>query len=208
VLAAADANGQVDVVDELVVAEAVAEPESANGAAADEKPKTPSRRRAPRIHVPGDPDATPVAPEVVQEAVGDVPLDTEPDEPDADSDETPDATDDGEAPVVKRKTRRGSRGGKNRRKKPAAEGDAAEADGEADAGVAVAVVDDADAPADDDAETENETAELVPEVATVAEIVVDIEPEPAAEPDEPAVSDEESPGYVPMSEWLDDFDRR
>ena len=71
-LVAADSNGEVDVADEVVVAEAVIEPESANGAA-DAPPKAPSRRRAPRIHVPGDPDSKPVAPEVVQEAVSGVP---------------------------------------------------------------------------------------------------------------------------------------
>ncbi len=130
-LAAADANGEVDVADELVAAEAVSEPESANGAA-DDQPKAPSRRRAPRIHVPGDPDVKPVAPDVVQEAVErraarghraelDVELETEPDERARRGlDGASDAVDDGDAPVVvKRKTRRGSRGGKNRRKKPA-----------------------------------------------------------------------------------------
>ena len=38
------------------------------------------------------------------------------------------------------------------------------------------------------------------------------ETEPAAEPtpeeDEPSAAESEDPGYVPMSEWLDDFDRR
>ncbi len=28
------------------------------------------------------------------------------------------------------------------------------------------------------------------------------------EPDEPSAAESEDPGYVPMSEWLDDFDRR
>ena len=34
------------------------------------------------------------------------------------------------------------------------------------------------------------------------------ETERAAEPDEPSVAESGDPGYVPMSEWLDDFDRR
>ena len=38
------------------------------------------------------------------------------------------------------------------------------------------------------------------------------ETEPVAEPtpeaDEPSAAESDDPGYVPMSEWLDDFDRR
>ncbi len=99
---------------------------------------------------------------------------------------------DGEGSAApKKKTRRGTRGGRSRRKKTAVavegqavEGEAVEgpADGEADpeGGVLTAVVDEPAAPAA-------------------------IEPEARPEPDEAA---EAEPGYVPMSEWLDDFDRR
>ena len=122
-----------------------------------QQPKTPSRRRTTRIHVPGDPDAPAVAPEVLQEAIsvpqieaGEAPAEAGVDAsaeddsaPEADANGTaPDAVDGDTPVVVKRKTRRGSRGGKNRRKKPAgvaaglAEG---EADTEIDSEAAVAV---------------------------------------------------------------------
>ena len=34
------------------------------------------------------------------------------------------------------------------------------------------------------------------------------EPVAETEPDEPSEAESDDPGYVPMSEWLDDFDRR
>ena len=80
------------------------------------------RRRTPRIHVPVDPDAAPPSAEVTQEAVaeagdGDGAVRGELDALEAPASEAGGA--DGEAPpVVKKKTRRGSRGGRNRRKKP------------------------------------------------------------------------------------------
>jgi hypothetical protein len=161
---------------------------------------------------------------VVQEAVGDISTgalepavepepDGEPDsEPDADLGGAPAADSDGEAPVVvKRKTRRGSRGGKNRRKKPAA----AAADEEGGAGVATVVVEGAAAVPDEEPELQHEPAELDQPALAVHEAVVDDavdENDSGAaaveDPDEPEPAEAEVPDYVPMSEWLDDFDRR
>ena len=134
------------------------------------------KRRAPRIHVP---DARPEE----LAADGDVELvvvpEPQPDEPGAVGEEpeaadTADEATSGDTPPKKR-TRRGTRGGRNRKRKPAAQnGDAtaAEADG-------------------------------APPVES------DATPEPASgdgTPDDVQVADEE--GYVPMSEWIGDFDRR
>jgi ribonuclease G len=84
---------------------------------------------------------------------------------------------DGAAPVRK-KTRRGSRGGKNRRKRPS--------------GTAVETVD-------------PETAAAGPEVVAPAEHVVASEPEPEPEPErgDPAPSENGDGdwGYTPMSQW-------
>jgi hypothetical protein len=44
---------------------------------------------------------------------------------------------------------------------------------------------------------------------TPTEAVAEIDPVDAVpDPDEPEGADASTPGYVPMSEWLDDFDRR
>jgi len=104
---------------------------------------------------------------------------------------------DGEVPVVvKRKTRRGSRGGKNRRKKPVGTGEAdVESGGEADLVVAALV-----------AESTETEPEHVPEPAVVPAA---LEPDSdSALPEESTAAEPDDPGYVPMSEWLDDFDRR
>ncbi len=83
---------------------------------------------------------------------------------------------DGAEPQPRKKTRRGSRGGKGRKRKPAA-GAAGENCGEAVAETPV--------------EPEQEP-----------------EPEPAAEPAaEPEPAGAQGEGYVPMSEWIDDFER-
>jgi ribonuclease G len=114
----------------------------------------PSRQRTPKIHVPDDDDAAGVGDEVEEAA--------EPDTaPPTDGDGTP----------ARKRTRRGSRGGRNRKKKAVA---AANGDGAAD-GATPADADDAEVP-----------------------------PVPAAAVGE-AVDDA---GYVPMSEWIEDFDRR
>ena len=85
--------------------------------------------------------------------------------------------------VPRKRTRRGSRGGKNRRKRAAANGDGAAAAQPGESG--------ATAPE--------------PEGGRAPETPVD-EPVsvPAATPSEPGNGD----GYVPMSEWIEDFDRR
>jgi len=205
----------------LGAAEAASGPDApANGSVAElaEKPKAPARRRAPRIHVPADPDGAPASPDVIQEAVGDVvaetielhgsgtdtETDTETDtglDPDSDgaASAAPDGAEsfDGEVPVVvKRKTRRGSRGGKNRRKKPVGTGEAdVESGGEADLVVAALV-----------AESTETEPEHVPEPAVVPAA---LEPDSdSALPEESTAAEPDDPGYVPMSEWLDDFDRR
>jgi hypothetical protein len=130
---------------------------------------------------------------VIQEAVTKIAVD--PGEPletvleaelEVDSEGSPDGGDG--PPAVKRKTRRGSRGGRNHRKKPAVVG---EADVDAEAG-AEAVTAVAEVPDEDDGE--------------VDDLPVVVAPEPAAESTAQDVPSDA--GYVPMSEWLDDFDRR
>ena len=128
------------------------------------------RPRQPRIHVPatdlGDPEADGDSPPAVAPAPEELITATEsPDGVDA-------ADGNGGAPVtvdVKKRTRRGSRGGRNRRKKPAA---AVAGDGAVEAAEPGAGEDDTPA-------------------------------EPVAAPVAPAASGDE--GYVPMSEWLEDF---
>ncbi len=166
----------------------------------------PRRRRTAKIHVPDDGHSANGAPPaaIVHEVVAEV---SEVDDVDGDEAETDDAADgalaadgaaptDGEAPAPKKRTRRGSRGGRNRKKKAPVTGAAAE----------VAAVDDRD---------EADHADTVATAVVVAdEEAVDVSagPEVVAGVDEPEpveVGAEAAPeGYVPMSEWLDDFDRR
>jgi len=104
-------------------------------------------------------------------------------------------TEDGDTPApVKKKTRRGSRGGKNRKKKTAAA-----------TGVGVALA------------TADEAAELEPEVAAVAveeapveeaaapkapvEAPVAEEPDPEPKPEDPSQNGDGDWGYTPMSQW-------
>ncbi len=102
---------------------------------------------------------------------------------------------DGETPAVpKKRTRRGSRGGKNRRKKPAVAG--AE-------GGEVAVVEAEEGPQPVDTVPEPASALIEPEPEA-------LEPEPetvpaAANGAGPVAEDDEDWGYTPMSEWgIDD----
>jgi ribonuclease G len=123
---------------------------------------------APRIHVPSDDLGREAEPEAEPQGA-------------AAGDAEAAATEDGpEADAVKKRTRRGSRGGRNRKKKPAA----ASADG-----VGPETVD-----ADDEAA---EPADAEPEPVPAAEA----EPEPAlaAEAPEPPKSGDWD--YVPMSQW-------
>jgi ribonuclease G len=143
---------------------------------ADEKPAR--RRAAPK------PKPQPVAAEGDDEAVEQV------------ADTVAAETDDGEAAPAKKKTRRGSRGGRNRKKPAAAAGAAA--------GAAVA------------ASENGAEAEAQPEAEATAEPHVEAPAEPVAQPvaedrdasgngAEPQ-ADEQTDEYVPMSEWLDDLD--
>jgi len=117
--------------------------------------------------------------------------DEESPEPETAVEETPsaEADDDGAAP--KKRTRRGSRGGRNRKKKTtgAANGDGAEATelGEPDTAETATVA----------LETNGDGAppELAPN-------------EPATEAAEASADAPDEAGYVPMSEWIEDFDRR
>jgi ribonuclease G len=142
------------------------------------------RKKPTTIHLPpdelGKPKAaeeappTPVAAEPVSDTEAEP--ETEP--------EAPEAPSENGAEPRKKKTRRGSRGGKNRRKKPAGATAAATA-----------------AASENGSEPDPE-----PEAAEAPEPVVELEPEPEAEPEAetPAAQDEDW-GYVPMSEWGDEF---
>jgi ribonuclease G len=130
-------------------ATAVQEAETVEGEEAAEAPSEDGRRSTPRIHVP-DPEpaeAEPVAADAAAEHA-------------AEGESSMPAASDGEP--VKKRTRRGTRGGR-KRKKPAA------------------------------AATNGDEAAAAPEA------------EPAPAKDEPAAEPAE---YVPMSEWIEDFDRR
>ena len=233
---AVEGDADEESTDVAAVVEPAADAEAATNGAVAEKPKpeqskAPGRRRTTRIHVPADPDAPAVAPEVLQDAIAEpqveeasTPVATDADgsteddlTPEADANGAATAGTDGEAPVVKRKTRRGSRGGKNRRKKPAgaAAGLAAEGEAEGESAVAVALVENDVTDTDEAAEATVEIAVAEPfEEPITPEHTPETAPEPmaeterAAEPDEPSVAESGDPGYVPMSEWLDDFDRR
>ena len=116
-----------------------------------------------------------------------------------------DSDGDGEqAATPKKRTRRGTRGGRNRKRKtPAANGDAIAASTDGD-----------DVPEDLDDVPEAVDGEPV-DLDSVPEAPAE---EPAAETVEPVAEevaavvasdgDSEGEGYVPMSEWIGDFDRR
>ncbi len=193
------------------------EPEPAGEAAAGEDgaavggTPAPPRRRTAKIHLPDDgrPDNGAPPAEIIHEAIADVVVDG--DDADAGDDAEPDgaaAAEDG-APAPKKRTRRGSRGGRNRKKKPAAagstepgsvagtvpaEGDVLDEGEERDPGSdGHGVLEDGPEAADD---------------APASPVVVAVVPdEEAPEPVEVG-ADAAPDGYVPMSEWLDDFDRR
>ena len=135
----ADAVDGVEVTDDLPAPEAGEASAPAGNGSAARKPKASSRRRAPRIHVPGEPD-TRVAPDVIEAAVAEA---VDPGSEGTDARHRGRTERSGarrrrrRACRAKRKTRRGSRGGRNRRKKPAV---AAGAEAEPEDGVVVAVV--------------------------------------------------------------------
>jgi ribonuclease G len=110
-------------------------------------------------------------------------------------------TEDGETPApVKKKTRRGSRGGKNRKKKTGA------ATG---VGVALATAEAGGDPPADEFEPEAEAAEI--EEAVVEEAQIEEAPAPEApvqeapaeepKPEEPSQNGDGDWGYTPMSQW-------
>jgi hypothetical protein len=179
----AAANGHVDEVGQIVTD--LSEAEALTSLVIDglAEPQTdqqePPLRRAPRIHVPDDrsterqPDGQPdadgnatVEHDGAAEAVNEVP---------AEGDEAPQ-----DGVPQRKRTRRGSRGGRNRRRKTSA---AAE-DGAANDEVSIA---------GDDGSGREEKAEG----AERQEKAVSRKPASVGDPS----------GYVPMSEWLDDFDR-
>ncbi len=205
---AADGEPAADLADDFAAPASAAVSGPDGNGSVSEKPKAPTRRRSPRIHVPGDPDSPPAPPDVIQDSIVDV-ADVTGLDGDAGLDGAAAVDEDADGTVVvKRKTRRGSRGGRNRRKKPAAVEGAGVEDDTGVGAVATVVV---DGPAEDGPE------EDLPKLATAAPVL-----EPAAEPesvaaeplagvpapDEAAADEPGVPGYVPMSEWLDDFDRR
>ncbi len=146
------------------------------------KPARPRPRRTPKIHVPTAAGAADEPGEAEPEA-----REAEPEAIAADGETTGDG-----APTQPRKrTRRGSRGGRNRKKRTgtATNGDAAGA-------VEESVEDErhGDGPGDGHAVPEA-SPRPEPEPEQVAEPAVDLA---AVEPE----------GYVPMSEWIEDFERR
>ena len=115
---------------------------------------------------------------------------------------------DGDAPPpVKRKTRRGSRGGRNHRKKPAATGDAVATGDGTPNGVASL---DGDSPASEHDDVPAFVAAVESEAVADSAVLDGRSAEPdVQEVAAPAAALEQGDeGYVPMSEWLADFDRR
>ncbi len=198
---ATDSAPGVDVTDEVPGDAAVDSSQTAPA-------KGANRRRATRIHVPDGPtdkatadDTVPVVESTSVAAVAPNGADAEAhaeaaaDEGVAD-DAIANGAADGEAPpVVKRKTRRGSRGGKNHRKKVSAVEASTDAEDEQNGAVALGVESQAQAP-------EAATAEPEAIATATADLIVESPPDAT---DAPSGGKE---GYVPMSEWLDDFDRR
>ena len=203
----ADASGE-DVHDDLPPESAGAEPDTPGPGtgSASEKPTVPRQRRTSRIHVPGDPPAAPVPPEVIQEAASVIAGDpavvleeTTGTDLEAAPEGSATATEDGGAPpVVKRKTRRGSRGGRSRSKKPAVAGAEVVAGGAADAVAEPHGAVSASAVAIPEVDTGNG-----PAVVAVEPVATSSSRDQSGDEDEPTDA-----GYVPMSEWLGDFDRR
>jgi ribonuclease G len=151
-------------------------PEAEEGVEPERAPAKPKpRTRKPKIHVPEANEAgvaeADVSEEPATDAVGEAVADTaaaaEPVDG-ADARAADHAPADG---APRKRTRRGSRGGKNRRKRAAQNGDG-----------------EATSERDDAGEPQAEAAAAFP----------------AGSPSEPGNGD----GYVPMSEWIEDFDRR
>ncbi|MCY7304270.1 MAG: Rne/Rng family ribonuclease [Thermoleophilia bacterium] len=205
-----------DAPDGEISSEVVAE-EAADGSVTPTPaaaPRSTSRRRAPRIHVPGDPAEKAPSPDVVEALVsseGDVAATSNGDGPEASAETEASAegvSSDGDAPpVVKRKTRRGSRGGKNHRKKPVATGDAV-AIGEGERNGVGNLAGESATPALHDIPVAVAAVEREVAVESSVPDTSPAEPEVEAPAASAATPQQGDAGYVPMSEWLDDFDRR
>ena len=176
-----DAEGAETEDSDVEVDETATGEVAADDAPATPKPRPPRppRQRTPKIHVPTD--------DLVA-ANGAAPVETP---AEAGAEESVDGA--AEPGPTKPKTRRGSRGGRNRRKKPAGTATgAAEANGAADSEV-----------------TEGAHIDEAPDAGRSGESAVEptAEPVPVAVVAKPAVDASADGGYVPMSEWLDDLDR-
>ena len=138
-----------------------------------------NRKKPTTIHLPPDELGGPKPAEAPQPAAAEAEPVADTEEPEApETAETPEAPSENGAEPRKKKTRRGSRGGKNRRKKPA--GATATVSGNGSEPVPAT---------EPEAEPEAHEPEL--------------QPEPAARV---TATQEEEWGYVPMSEWGDEID--
>jgi ribonuclease G len=176
------------------------EPDAEADAAADEaevKPAAAPRARTPRTQTPRTQTSRSVTIHVPSDEFG---RDGEDEEADG-AEPSAEQSADGTAAPAKKKTRRGSRGGKNR-KRPTGAGAAAAASNGAE-------------PADEAADEQPEPAPLdlpLPGPVPDEPLPGELEPEPTVE-DEPeeeaeavtAAGDDGDWGYVPMSEWGDDL---
>jgi ribonuclease G len=202
--AAAATNGEVtgELVEDTGLTDE-ATTEEAAPAVRTSTPRTPrTGGRSVTIHVPSDEFGR--DPGDVEETATAVPA-----EATAPTEEGAEAATNGQVPA-KKKTRRGSRGGRNRKKPAGATAAAAATNGSEPA---------ADADPDDEPEAIEEreigpepatlpSLEAEPEPAAESEPEAEVEPETAPEP-EPEAADAGSEngdwGYVPMSEWGDDL---
>jgi ribonuclease G len=191
--AGAGAEAEADA-DDVIVAESAAGAEEASDTPAKKKTRRGSRggrnrkkkpavatadgeapaeeaEKTVTIHLPGDDLGRKPKVEEQPAAVAEQPAETQ--EPAAEGE----ATDGGEAPAPKKRTRRGSRGGRNRKKKPAGatNGSGPESD-----------------------------AELEPEPEPEPELEAELDPVPEPEPELASTNGEWE--YVPMSEWVDEID--
>jgi ribonuclease G len=165
-------EGAAETEDEGEEPDAAAEADAESEPAAVEEPAAGGNEPAPRIHLP--------APDLGRE---------DGEEADGDAAATP----------AKKRTRRGTRGGRNRKKKPAVAGEASEN------GAAEAVVEDEPTV---EAPFVEEEPQPEPEAEEAAQPEPEEEPQPTEDEEPSQNGDGESEwGYVPMSEWGDDFRR-
>ena len=190
--AAAAATGEAEVGAE---SDSEADPEAPE---AEVQPDAPARPRGVTIHVPGDDLGRPA-----QETAAEAPA-TQEIETSSKSEETAAEATTPDGQPKKKRTRRGSRGGR-KRKKPAG---AVSENGASPEAEAEDELDD-----EPEAELETEVVEIEAVEPDANQVEVAAVEEPAAIPEAPVLpepstngdSDEEW-GYRPMSEWLDDID--